>query len=357
MANLFDTLTLRSVRLRNRIAVSPMCMYSSTDGLANDFHVVHQGARAVGGAGLVMTEATAVEPRGRITPFDMGIWKDEQIEPLARVVRAVKAGGAAAGIQLAHAGRKASVDRPWGPSKNEPLDWSRGGWPVVGPSAIPSSEKSPTPHALSVAEIQAVQASFVAATARALAAGYDLIELHGAHGYLAHSFLSPLSNSRVDAYGGSFEGRARFLVELALKVRAAMPDDVPLAVRLSCTDWTPGGWTPEDSVALSKMLKAAGVDLIDCSSGGNVLSAKIPVAPGYQVPFAESIRRDAGIATAAVGLITEPAQANAIIESGKADVVMLAREMLRNPYFAFTAARALGKKDAVRLPRQYERAE
>ncbi len=357
MAHLFDSLSLRSVRLKNRIGVSPMCMYSSQDGFANDFHVVHSGTRSVGGVGLFMTEATAVAATGRITPYDMGIWKDEHVEPLARVVRAIKAGGAVAGIQLAHAGRKASVDRPWGPTANQPLDWSRDGWPVVAPSAIPSTEKSPTPHALNAAEIQAVQAAFVSATQRALAAGYELIEIHGAHGYLAHSFLSPISNSRTDNYGGPFEGRVRFLIETIVKVRAGMPDDVPLAVRLSCTDWTPGGWTPEDSVALSKLLKVVGVDLVDCSSGGNVQSAKIPVAPGFQVPFAEKIRKEADLATAAVGLITDAAQANTIITSGKADMVLLAREMLRNPYFAFQAARSLGKPNAVHLPQQYERAE
>jgi len=306
MPTLFDPLKLRSLQLRNRIGVSPMCMYSSEDGHANEFHVVHQGSRAIGGAALVITEATAVEARGRISPFDMGLWSDSHIEPLAKVVRAVNAGGAIAGLQLAHAGRKASVDRPWGPTPNAALDRAHGGWEIVGPSAIPFSEKTAMPQALTVAEIRSIQASFVAAARRALQAGYQLIELHGAHGYVGHSFLSPLSNHRTDEYGGSFEGRTRFVLETAALLRDAWPADLPFGVRLSCSDWTEGGWTLEESIALSRKLKELGVDFVDCSSGGNV-HAKIPLGPGYQVPFAEAIRRDAGIATAAVGLITEAA--------------------------------------------------
>jgi 2,4-dienoyl-CoA reductase-like NADH-dependent reductase (Old Yellow Enzyme family) len=286
----------------------------------------------------------------------MGIWNDSHIEPLARVVRAVKAGGAIAGIQLAHAGRKASVDRPWGPTANAALDEAHGGWEVIAPSAIPFSEKTPLPRAMTVADIKEVQAAFVAAAKRALEAGYQLIELHGAHGYLAHEFYSPLSNHRDDAYGGSFENRIRFILEAAGQLRAVWPEELPLGVRLSCSDWTEGGWTIEDTVSLAKRLKALSVDFVDCSSGGNV-RANIPLTPGYQVHFAEAVRHGAGIATAAVGLITEARQASEIIESGKADLVLLAREMLRDPYFPFHAARALGHKGAVRLPSQYERAE
>jgi len=356
MSHLFDPLPLRSLTLRNRIGVSPMCMYSSEDGHASEFHVVHAGSRAVGGAALVFTEATAVEARGRISPHDMGLWKDSQIEPLARVVRAVKAGGAVPALQLAHAGRKASTGRPWGPRAGLALDADSGGWQVVGPSALPFSDTYPQPRALTIAEIAAIQEEFVAAARRALEAGYELIELHAAHGYLAHSFYSPLSNHRDDAYGGSFEGRIRFTLETATRLRAVWPERLPLAVRLSCSDWTEGGWTLEDSIALARRLKSIDIDLIDCSSGGNI-RADIPLGPGYQVPFAEAIRREAQVACAAVGLITEAAQAGQIISSGQADLVLLAREMLRDPYFPFHAARALGEKAAVRLPVQYGRAE
>ena len=355
MTKLFEPLQLRSLTLKNRIGVSPMCMYSSEDGHAQEFHVVHQASRAVGGAALVMTEATGVEARGRITPHCMGIWNDSHIAPLAKVVDAVKAAGAIAGIQLAHAGRKASTDRPWGPTPNAPLDAAHGGWRIVGPSAIPFSEKHQTPHALTAPEIKEIQLAFVAAARRALSAGYQLLELHGAHGYLAHEFLSPLSNHREDEYGGLFEGRTRFVLETVALLRETWPENLPLGVRLSCSDWTDGGWTLEDTVALAKKLKTAGVDFIDCSSGGNVI-AKIPVGPGYQVHFADAVKNQAHITSAAVGLITEPAQANEILESGKADFVLLAREMLRDPYFANHAALTLKVQGAAQLPPQYERA-
>lgn len=357
MTQLFDPFALRSLTLKNRIGISPMCMYSSSEGQANEFHIAHLGARAAGGAGLVIAEATAVEARGRITPFDAGLWSDAHIEPLSHVTREVRRYGAVAGIQLAHAGRKASMDRPWGLAPNQALDTAHGGWPVVGPCAIPYSPNYHTPLALSVGEIHAITDAFVAATQRALAAGYQLIELHGAHGYLLHEFLSPLSNQRDDDYGGSFDNRTRFLCEVVRAVRAAWPEHLPLGVRLSCTDWAPGGWAEADSIALAKILKSEAVDFIDCSSGGNSSTQKIPLGPGYQVPFAASIRAQAGIATAAVGLITNAAQANAIVAQGQADLVFLAREALRNPMFPWHAARALGHPEAVHLPPQYARAE
>jgi 2,4-dienoyl-CoA reductase-like NADH-dependent reductase (Old Yellow Enzyme family) len=355
MSHLFAPLTIKSVTLRNRIGVSPMCMYSATDGVMNDWHLVHLGARAAGGAGLVIAEATAVSPEGRITPSDAGLWTDEQIEPLVRINRFVKSQGAVAGVQLAHAGRKAGAARPWEGGGH--LADAAGGWPVIGPSAAAfggSLHKVPT--AMTEADIARVQRDFVEAARRALLAGYEWLELHGAHGYLVHQFLSPKSNLRTDRYGGSFENRIRFLLETTRGVRGVWPESWPLTVRLSCTDWVEGGWTIEESVALARRLKAEGVDLIDCSSGGAVADAKIPVSPGYQVQFAERIRRDAGIATAAVGLITEPAHADAIVREGRADVVLLAREFLRDPHWPLRAARALGRKDAVVPPPQYARA-
>jgi 2,4-dienoyl-CoA reductase-like NADH-dependent reductase (Old Yellow Enzyme family) len=355
MSHLFAPLSIKSVTLRNRIGVSPMCMYSSTDGLMNDWHFVHLGARATGGAGLVIAEATAVSPEGRITPHDAGLWSDAQIEPLVRINRFVKSQGAVAGVQLAHAGRKAGAARPWEGGGH--LADTAGGWPVIGPSAAAfggSLHKVPT--AMTEAEIARVQRDFVDAARRAFAAGYEWLELHGAHGYLAHQFLSPKSNLRTDRYGGSFENRSRFSLETTRAVRGVWPENLPLTVRLSCTDWVEGGWTIEESVELARRLKSEGVDLIDCSSGGAVADAKIPVGPGYQVQFAERIRREAGIATAAVGLITEPAQADAIVRAGRADVVLLAREFLRDPHWPLRAARALGLKDAVVPPPQYARA-
>lgn len=355
MPDLLTPFPLKSITLRNRIGVSPMCEYSAEDGLANDWHLVHLGSRAVGGAGLVIVEATGVVPEGRITPGDLGLWSDAQIEPLARINRFMKQHGAVAGIQLAHAGRKASAARPW--DGGDHLPDTAGGWTPVAPSAIAFGDGlDKVPHALSTDEIQHVQRAFVAAAERALSAGFEWLELHAAHGYLAHEFLSPLTNQRTDAYGGSFDSRIRFLLETTRAVRAVWPDKFPLTVRLSCTDWVEGAWDIAQSVELSRRLKAEGVDLIDCSSGGIVPHVKIPVQPGYQVPFAERIRREAEIATAAVGLITDPRRANEIVSSGQADVVLLARQLLRDPYWPAHAARELGRPDAVPPPSQYARA-
>jgi 2,4-dienoyl-CoA reductase (NADPH2) len=350
--HLFMPLALRGLTLRNRVVMSPMCQYSSTDGLANDWHLVHLGSRAVGGVGLVMTEASAVSARGRISPRDLGIWDDRHIEPLARVVAFVKWQGAAAGIQLAHAGRKASSRVPW--EGGSPLTEAEGAWPVIGPSPIPFAEGSPVPEALDEKGIHAVIEEFRAAARRSLAAGFDLIEIHSAHGYLFHSFLSPLSNQRTDRYGGSFENRARLLLEVVVSVRGVIPEGMPLFVRISATDWVEGGWDLEQSIALGRELPRRGADLIDCSTGGLVARARIPVKAGYQVPFAERIRKEAGIKTAAVGLITEPEQAEAIIRSGQADLIMLGRVLLRKPYWPLHAARVLGQE--VAWPVQYGRA-
>jgi 2,4-dienoyl-CoA reductase-like NADH-dependent reductase (Old Yellow Enzyme family) len=352
MSSLFSPLTLRGVTLRNRIVVSPMCEYSSTDGFANDWHLVHLGSRAVGGAGLVITEAAAVVPEGRISPQDLGIWKDEHVAFLARINAFLKAHGAVPGIQLAHAGRKASTARPWEGGRQVGAD--RGGWIPVAPSPLPFHEGEAIPIALDHAGIRRVIDAFAAATRRAVLAGFEVVELHAAHGYLLNEFLSPLANHRTDAYGGPFEHRIRLLLEVVEAVRAAMPDGLPLLVRISATDWVEGGWDLPRSVELAKRLKGAGVDLVDCSSGGTSREQKIPVAPGYQVPFAETIRREAGIATGAVGLITEPAQAEAIVAEGKADLVLLARQLLRDPYWPLHAAKALGVK--VEWPLQYQRA-
>ncbi|HEY1381830.1 MAG TPA: NADH:flavin oxidoreductase/NADH oxidase [Gemmataceae bacterium] len=338
--DLLSPLTVRRVTLRNRIAVSPMCQYVARDGFADDWHLVHLGSRAAGGAGLVVAEATAVTAEGRITPGDLGIWDDRHVEPLTRAVRFMHTQGAATGIQLAHAGRKASCDVPW--RGGQPLPADAGGWPVVGPSPLPFSEHHPTPRPLDRAGIDGIIAAFVAAAKRAIAAGFDLIEIHSAHGYLLHSFLSPLSNRRDDEYGGPLENRLRLPVEVARAVRAAIPADMPLFVRISASDWVESGWDIEQSVVLAKALKAEGVDLIDCSSGGLVPTAKIPVARGYQVPFAARIKADAGILTGAVGLITEPEQADEIVRRGCADLVFIARGMLRDPYWAVHAQAALG---------------
>ncbi len=355
MPRLFDSLSIKSVTLRNRIGVSPMCMYSSEDGVANDWHLVHLGARAAGGAGLVIAEATAVSPAGRITPADAGLWSDHQIEPLARINRFIKAQGAVAGIQIAHAGRKASAARPWEGGGH--LADQAGGWPTVAPSAIAfGGSLGKVPHALTISEIDRVKADFVATTIRALTAGYEWLEVHSAHGYLLHEFLSPTSNQRTDRYGGSFENRIRFGLETIQAVRAVWPERLPLTVRLSCSDWLEGGWTIEESVELSRRLKTEGVDLIDCSSGGAAPGAKIPVRPGYQVHFAERIRREAQIGTAAVGLITTAEQAEAIIAQEQADIVLLARELLRDPNWPLRAAAQLGVTPAPRPPDQYARA-
>jgi 2,4-dienoyl-CoA reductase-like NADH-dependent reductase (Old Yellow Enzyme family) len=355
MPQLFDSFALRSVTLRNRIGVSPLCMYSSADGVADDWQLVHLGARAVGGAGLIIAEATAVSPEGRITPGCAGLWADKHIEPLARVTRFVRKHGAVPGIQLAHAGRKASAALPWEGGAHLAIE--AGGWATLAPSALAyGGALSKVPAAMTRAEIARVQGDFAAAAKRALAAGCEWLELHAAHGYLLHEFLAPLSNQRTDDYGGSFEHRIRFIAETARAVRAVWPEVLPLTIRLSCTDWTVGGWTLDESVELARRLKAEGVDLIDCSSGGGVHAAKVPAAPGFDVPLAERIRREAGIATAVVGLVTEPKQADAIVREERADVVLLARELLRDPNWPLRAARALGHADAAQPPAQYARA-
>ena len=349
---LFAPLTLRGVTLRNRVAVSPMCQYSSVDGFATDWHLVHLGSRAVGGAGLVMVEAAAVEADGRITPDDLGIWQDAHEEQLARIAAFIKGQGAAAGIQLAHAGRKASAQSPWKGGAAIPV--ADGGWQTVAPSAIPFRPGDGVPAELSLDGIARIVASFAAAARRALRAGFNVLELHAAHGYLAHEFLSPLSNTRGDGYGGSFANRIRFVLQMVQAVRAVWPDDLPLLVRISASDWADGGWNIDDSVALAQELAPLGVDLIDCSSGGAVQHQKIELKPGYQVPFAQRIREQAGVKTGAVGLITEAQQADRIIREGQADLVLLAREMLRDPYWPLHAARALGHTPAA--PPQYARA-
>ena len=351
---LFDPLRVRDVTLRNRIAVSPMCQYSAKpDGRATDWHLVHLGSRAVGGAGLVCVEATAVEARGRISLGDLGLWEDGQIEPLSRIVHFVESQGATACLQLAHAGRKASVRVPW-ERGGAPLGPADGGWEVVGPSPIPFAAGYAEPRSLDAAGLRAVTDAFAAAAGRALTAGFRAIELHFAHGYLVHEFLSPLSNRREDGYGGSFENRTRLAREIAQAVRGAWPERLPLFVRVSATDWAEGGWTVEDTVALARALGRLGVDLVDCSSGGNVAAAKVPIGPGYQTAFAERIRREAGIATGAVGMITAPEQAEHVLRTGQADLVLLAREFLRNPYWAIHAAPRLHASAA--WPVQYERA-
>jgi 2,4-dienoyl-CoA reductase-like NADH-dependent reductase (Old Yellow Enzyme family) len=349
---LFTPLPLRSVVLRNRLAVSPMCQYSAVDGLANDWHLVHLGARAAGGAGLVIAEATGVEARGRISAQDLGLWEDGQIEPLARIVRFVEGQGAAAGIQLAHAGRKASTAAPW--DGGGPVAVAAGGWTPVAPSAIPFDEGHPTPEALDEAGLRGVVTAFADAARRARAAGFEVVEVHAAHGYLLHQFLSPLSNHRTDRYGGGFEGRTRLVREVVAAVRAAWPAELPLLARISATDWVEGGWDVEQSVALCRLLRELGADLVDVSSGGLVPGARVPVGPGYQTGFAERIRREAGVPTGAVGMISSPEQADHVLRSGQADLVLLARELLRDPHFPLRAARALGREGP--WPRQYLRA-
>jgi 2,4-dienoyl-CoA reductase-like NADH-dependent reductase (Old Yellow Enzyme family) len=353
MPHLFDPITVRGLTLRNRIGVPPMCMYSYNSGFSNDWQVIHLGARAAGGAGLIIAEATAVEARGRITPHDVGIWCDAHIEPLQRVTRVIKENGAVAGIQIAHAGRKASCNRPWDNNGKPILPDQPGGWQGAAPSPLAFNSDFAVPHQLSVSEIHATQDAFRAAAQRACSAGFEWLELHAAHGYLIHSFYSPLSNQRDDEYGGSFDNRIRFLLETVRAVRPVWPESLPLTVRISATDWVEGGWTLEESVELARRLKAEGVDLIDCSSGGGAAQARVPVGPGYQVPLSEAIRRGADIATAAVGLITAPAQADEIIRNGRADLVLLGREMLRDPYWALHAAQVL--KQPAPVPPQYLR--
>ncbi len=354
MTDLFTPLRLRGVEFRNRIVVSPMCQYSSQDGCANDWHFVHLGSRAVGGAALVFTEASAVTPEGRISPDDLGIWKDEHIDFLGRIVHFVGQQGAVAGMQLAHAGRKASTAAPW--LGSAPLDEAHRGWrPVLAPSAIAFSPNHPVPTAMDDGQIRAAVRAFAAAAKRALQAGFDVLEIHAAHGYLLHEFLSPLTNRRDDRYGGSFENRIRLVCEVAEAVRGAWPEEKPLFIRISATDWLPDGWTIDESIELGRRLKPLGIDLVDCSSGGIAPQVKIPTGPGYQVEFAERIRREAQIATCAVGMITAPTQADTVIRSGQADMVMLAREFLRQPYWPLLAARELGR-DAP-WPQQYLRAK
>jgi 2,4-dienoyl-CoA reductase-like NADH-dependent reductase (Old Yellow Enzyme family) len=349
---LFDELKLREVTLRNRIVVSPMCEYSCEDGFANDWHLVHLGSRAVGGAALVITEATAVTAEGRISPADLGIWKDAHVEPLARITRFLNQQGSYAGVQLAHSGRKGSTEIPWKAIAAVPP--SEGGWTPVAPSAVKFADSYADPVALDEAGIQAVINSFAAAAERALHAGFRVIELHGAHGYLLHEFLSPLSNKRTDAYGGSLGNRTRIVREVVTAVRKVWPEKNPLFLRISATDWIEGGWDVEQSIALVEQVAALGIDLVDCSTGGNVLQAPIPVGPGYQVPFSEKIRARTGIRTGAVGMITSPAQAEQIIATGQADVVLLAREFLRDPYWPLHAAAQFGVKST--WPEQYLRA-
>lgn len=346
---LFSPLTIRGVTLRNRVAVSPMCQYCATDGFADDWHLVHLGSRAVGGAGLVFVEATAVAPEGRIAPGDLGVWTDAHVEPLARIASFLTRMGAVPAIQLAHAGRKASCRAPWEGGAQLPLD--AGGWQPVAPSAVPFREGDRPPIALDEAGIRATIAQFQAAARRAVRAGFRVIELHAAHGYLMHEFLSPLSNRRTDRYGGGLENRMRIVLETVAGLRDAVPPELPLFVRISATDWVEGGWDLPQSVELAKALKPVGVDLIDCSSGALVPYAKIPVAKGYQVPFAAAIRAQAGISTGAVGAITEPQQAQDVITSGAADLVLLGREMLREPYWALKAQQALNQEPA--WPTQY----
>lgn len=353
MSQLFSPLTIKNITFRNRIAVSPMCQYAAADGFANDWHLVHLGSRAVGGAGLVITEATAVSAEGRISPEDLGIWKEAHIENLQRITRFIEAQGAVPGIQLAHAGRKASTSVPWQGGAALPAE--NGGWQVQAPSAVPFSDKYPFPEAMDYAGIEAVIQDFKAAAGRALQAGFKVIELHAAHGYLINQFLSPLSNRRTDAYGGSFANRVRLLLNIITAVQEVWPADLPLFVRISATEWAEGGWTEADSIQLAQALKEAGVDLVDCSTGGNTTPVKIPVGPLYQLPFARHIKQQTGIRTGAVGMITTPQQAEDIIASGDADLVLLAREMLRDPYFPLHAAHAL--QYDIQWPQRYDRAK
>jgi 2,4-dienoyl-CoA reductase-like NADH-dependent reductase (Old Yellow Enzyme family) len=350
---LFDSLQIRDITFANRVFVSPMCQYSSENGYANDWHFVHLGSRAVGGAGLVLTEATAVLPEGRISPQDLGIWEDGQIEMLAKIVGFIHEHGSIAGMQLAHAGRKASTSRPW--EGHDAVPESKGGWTkVVAPSAIPFSETYPMPRELTLDGIREVIDAFAAAARRACQAGFRVVEVHAAHGYLIQEFLSPLSNKREDEYGGSFENRTRLCREVVEAVRSAWPKELPVFIRISATDWVEGGWTIEESVRLAGELKQMGVDLVDCSSGGNALHAKIPVGAGYQTQFAERIRREAGVMTGAVGMITSPEQAEHIVRTGQADAVIMAREFLRDPYWPLRAAREL--EQPIAWPVQYLRA-
>ncbi len=353
MSKLFEPLTIRSITFKNRLVVSPMCQYSSEDGFANDWHLVHLGSRAVGGAGLIITEACAVSPEGRISPHDLGIWKDDHIEQLKRINDFIESQGSVPGIQLAHAGRKASCTTPW--LGGGQISVTEGGWQVVGPSEVPYKEGTLIPVSLSKEAIGQVVEDFKRAASRAVKAGFKVIELHGAHGYLLHQFFSPLSNTRQDEYGGSFENRTRILFEVINAVKSVWPSELSLFVRISATDWVEGGWNIAESVKLSALLKEAGVDVIDSSSGGNSPHQKIPVGPGYQVHFAKQIKEQADILTGAVGMITTAEQAEEILNKGEADLIIIAREFLRDPYFPLHAAKELG--DDIHWPLQYERAK
>ncbi len=353
MALLFEPLQIRTIELKNRIVVSPMCQYSSEDGFANDWHLVHLGSRAAGGAGLVFCEATAVSPEGRITPSDLGIWKDEHIVFLQRITTFIKANGAVPGIQLAHAGRKASHHVPW--KGSAVLTAEEGAWQTFAPSAIGYKESDPLPQAMSIDDIKKLVNDFSDAAKRAMEAGFKVIEIHAAHGYLLNEFMSPLSNARTDEYGGSFENRIRLLLEIVAAIRKIISTDLPLFVRISATDWVEGGWTVDDSVRLAVILKDNGVDVIDCSTGGNISTQNISVSPLYQVPFAEKIKKETGILTGAVGIITTPQQAEEILTKHQADLILLARQFLRDPYFPLHAAKELGAD--VPWPEQYERAK
>ena len=353
MAFLFETIKIRNVELKNRIVVSPICQYSSVDGFANDWHLVHLGTRAVGGAGLVFTEAAAVSPEGRITLDDLGIWKDEHIDFLKRITGFIKQNDAVPGIQLAHAGRKASHVSPW--KGRNPLKENEGAWQTLGPSEIAFKEGEPLPKEMTTEEIHLLIKDFGSATQRAVKAGFEVFEIHAAHGYLLNEFLSPLSNNRNDEYGGSFENRIRLLLEIIKEMRNEMKNELPLFVRISATDWVDGGWDENDSVALAKILKEHEVDVIDCSTGGNSHEQKIPVAPLYQVPFSEKIKKEASILTAAVGIITTAQEAEKILEEQKADLIIMARQLLRDPYFPLHAAKELGAD--LKWPLQYERAK
>jgi 2,4-dienoyl-CoA reductase-like NADH-dependent reductase (Old Yellow Enzyme family) len=352
MSRLFSPLVLRSVEFPHRVFVSPMCQYSSEDGLPNDWHLVHLGSRAVGGAALVCVEASGVTPEGRITPWDAGIWSEAHARAWKPVAAFVRAQGSVPAIQLAHAGRKASCDKPWNGGKS--LDPSQGGWQTLGPSAIAFGDYC-VPRAMSRDEIRSTVDAFARAAGHALAAGFDVVEVHGAHGYLLHEFVSPVSNRRTDEYGGAYENRVRFALEVARAVREAWPADKPVLYRLSATDWVEGGWDLAQSVELARRLKALGIDMVDCSSGGNVHHAKIPLGPGYQVPFADAIRREAEIPTAAVGLVSDAVQAEQIVSFGQADAVFLARAMLRDPYWPRHAAKTLGVD--MPWPDQYKRCD
>jgi 2,4-dienoyl-CoA reductase-like NADH-dependent reductase (Old Yellow Enzyme family) len=352
-SKLFSPVQIKSIILKNRITISPMCQYSAEDGFANDWHLVHLGSRATGGAGLIIQEATAVSPEGRISPSDLGLWSDDQIEKLQSINKFIISQDSVPGIQLAHAGRKASVSSPW--NGNKKLSQNDGGWETVAPSAISFHDNEQAPTALDIVGIQKVIADFKSATRRAVQAGYQVLEIHAAHGYLLHQFLSPLSNSRTDDYGGSFSNRTRLLMEVLQAVQSEWPNDLPLLVRISATDWADGGWNSEESVQLSKILKQKGVDLIDVSSGGLVSYQQIPLGPNYQVHFAEKIKKETGILTGAVGLITGSQQAEAIVAEGKADLVLFARESLRNPNLGLHFAKELGVE--VSWPKQYERSK